>query len=177
MSHAAPSMINVRLAGIADAALLAELGERTFSETFAADNRPEDMAAYLAEAFGVTQQRAELVDPDSTTFIAEVEGCATGYAQLHAGATPALVSGTRPVQLARLYVLREWLGRGVGALLMRRCIDEAHAAGHLTMWLGVWERNERAQAFYRKWGFKVVGEHSFRLGADTQTDLLMERPL
>lgn len=169
--------INVRLASISDAALLAELGERTFAETFAADNRPEDMTAYFAEAFGVTQQRAELVDPDSTTFIAGVEGCAAGYAQLHAGAVPSLVTGARPVQLARLYVLREWLGRGVGALLMRRCIDEAHAAGRLTLWLGVWERNERAQAFYRKWGFKVIGEHSFQLGADTQVDLLMERAL
>lgn len=177
MSYAAPSPVNARLANIADATLLAELGEHTFSETFAADNRPEDMAAYLAESFGITQQRAELVDPDSTTFIAEVEGCVAGYAQLHAGAAPALVTGVRPVQLARLYVLREWLGRGVGALLMRRCIDEAHAAGHLTMWLGVWERNLRAQAFYRRWGFKVVGRHGFQLGADAQTDLLMERAL
>ena len=60
---------------------------------------------------------------------------------------------------------------------MRACVEESRAAGHRTIWLGVWERNPRAQAFYRKWDFRVVGDHIFVLGSDPQTDLLMERPL
>jgi ribosomal protein S18 acetylase RimI-like enzyme len=60
---------------------------------------------------------------------------------------------------------------------MRACVDEARKAGHETIWLGVWERNERAQAFYRKWDFRPVGEHTFPLGADLQRDVLMERTL
>jgi diamine N-acetyltransferase len=165
----------MRRANREDAGLLAELGARTFSETFAADNSPEDMASYLATSFNPARQAAELADPASTFLIAEVGGVAAGYAKLHAGEAPEGVEGDKPVELVRLYVLREWLGRGVGAELMGACLDEARRAGHGTIWLGVWERNGRAQAFYRKWDFREVGEHVFRLGSDPQRDILMER--
>jgi ribosomal protein S18 acetylase RimI-like enzyme len=107
--------------------------------------------------------------------IAEVGGVAAGYAKLRSGESAEGIEGDKPVELVRLYVSREWLGRGVGEALMRACVDGARLAGHETIWLGVWERNGRAQAFYRKWGFRAVGEHVFRLGADPQRDILMER--
>jgi ribosomal protein S18 acetylase RimI-like enzyme len=169
--------VTIRRADPADAGLLAELGARTFSETFAADNNPEDMAVYLAASFNLARQTAELADPAATFFIAEVGGVAAGYAKLHAGEPLEGVGGAKPVELVRLYVSREWLGRGVGEALMRACVDEAQRAGHETIWLGVWERNGRAQAFYRKWDFRAVGEHVFQLGSDPQTDILMERAL
>src|SRR5215211_5325917 len=130
--------LTIRRANSEDAGLLAELGARTFSETFAADNSPEDLAAYLAASFNLARQTAELADPASTFFIAEVGGRAAGYAQLHAGEPPAGVEGARPVELVRLYVSHEWLGRRVGEALMRACVDEARQAGHETIWLGVW---------------------------------------
>jgi ribosomal protein S18 acetylase RimI-like enzyme len=169
--------LTIRRATHEDAGLVAELGARTFSETFAADNSPEDMAAYLAASFNPAQQTAELNDPTSTFFIAEVGGVAAGYAQLHAGEPAEGVEGPQPVELVRLYVSREWLGRGVGEALMRACVDGARRAGHGTIWLGVWERNGRALAFYRKWDFRAVGEHVFHLGSDPQRDILMERAL
>ena len=169
--------LTIRRGTLADAALLSELGEQTFSETFAADNTPEDLAEYMATSFNVAQQTAELEDPASTFLIAEVDGRAAGYAKLHDGEPEKGVEGAKPVELVRLYVSREWLGRGVGQQLMRACLDEARQAGHETIWLGVWERNARAQAFYRKWNFRTVGEHEFQLGSDLQRDLLMERPL
>lgn len=169
--------LTIRRANLEDAGLLAELGARTFSETFAAANSPEDMAAYLAASFHTARQTAELNDPASTFFIAEVGGRAAGYAQLQAGEPAEGVEGTKPVELVRLYVSREWLGRGVGEALMRACVDGARRAGHGTIWLGVWERNGRAQAFYRKWDFRAVGEHVFHLGSDPQRDILMERAL
>jgi ribosomal protein S18 acetylase RimI-like enzyme len=79
--------------------------------------------------------------------------------------------------LVRLYVSQEWLGRAVGHALMKACLDEARSAGHETIWLGVWERNARAQALYHKWDFHTVGEHMFQLGSDEQRDLLMELAL
>jgi GNAT superfamily N-acetyltransferase len=167
--------VTIRRANPEDASLLAELGARTFSETFAADNSPEDMAAYLAASFTPAQQAAELADPASTFLIAEVGGRAAGYAKLRAGEPAEGVEGDKPVELVRLYVLHEWLGRGVGSELMSACLDEARRAGHETIWLGVWERNGRAQAFYRKWDFRAVGAHVFQLGSDPQTDTLMER--
>jgi ribosomal protein S18 acetylase RimI-like enzyme len=169
--------VKIRRANPDDAHLLAELGARTFSETFAADNTAEDMSAYLAASFNVTQQSCELNDPASTFFIAEVGGVAAGYAKLHAGEAAEGINGIKPVELVRLYVSREWLGRGIGEALMRSCIDDAREAGHGVLWLGVWERNVRAQAFYRKWNFHAVGEHVFKLGSDQQRDILMERAI
>ena len=169
--------VSIRRASSDDANLLAELGARTFQQTFAADNTAEDMAAYLALHFSVAQQTAELAHPASIFLIAEVDSHAAGYAKLHAGEPPNEIEGPKPIELVRLYVSQEWLGRGVGEVLMRACLDEARTAGHETLWLGVWERNARAQAFYRKWDFRDVGEHIFQLGADMQRDILMERAL
>lgn len=167
--------VAIRNATATDANVLAQLGRRTFEETFAVDNTAEDMAAYVASAFSVAQQSAELADPASVFLIAEVDGVAAGYAKLHGGKTSEAIEGDKPIELVRLYVLQEWLGRGVGEALMRACLDEAKGAGYETIWLGVWERNARAQAFYRKWNFRAVGEHVFQLGSDPQRDIVMER--
>ena len=167
----------VRRARAEDAALLAELGARTFEETFAADNRPEDMSAYLVSSFGQAQLAAELADPQSLFLIAEIQEVAAGYAKLRAGVAPERVTSKKPIELERLYVSLEWLGRGVGAALMRVCIAEAVQKGYRTIWLGVWQNNHRARTFYRKWNFREVGEHIFQLGDDPQTDILMERSL
>lgn len=169
--------VTLRRANPDDANLLAELGARTFEETFADENSSEDMAAYLAENFNLAQQTAELAEPGSMFLIAEVGGVAAGYGKLHAGEPAEGIEGAKPIELVRLYALREWLGRGVGAALMRACLDEARRGGYETIWLGVWERNARAQAFYRKWDFRAVGEHVFQLGSDPQRDILMQRAL
>ena len=167
--------VTIRRANREDAGLLADLGARTFAQTFGTDNTPENMAAYIAASFNLAQQTAELTDPASTFLIAEIDGVTAGYAKLHTGEPAEGVDGPKPVELVRLYVSREWLGRGVGEVLMRACMNEARQAGHQTIWLGVWERNDRAQAFYRKWNFRTVGEHVFQLGSDAQRDILMER--
>lgn len=171
------SGLTIRRGTSADASLLSELAARTFAETFAADNTPEDLASYIDTSFNVAQQTAELEDPASTFLIAEVDGRAAGYAKLHDGGPEKGVEGANPIELVRLYVSRDWLGRGIGEQLMRACLDEARQAGHETIWLGVWERNARAQAFYRKWNFLPAGEHMFQLGSDLQRDILMVRPL
>jgi ribosomal protein S18 acetylase RimI-like enzyme len=167
----------IRNPNIADAELLTELGARTFSETFAADNTVANMTAYLASAFNPIQQANELSDPDSCFKIAEIDGLAVGYALLHAGTAPSTITGHRPIELVRLYVSISSIGSGVGSALMQECLNEAASQGYTTLWLGVWENNHRAQAFYRKWKFVEVGTHIFELGDDAQTDLLMQRPL
>lgn len=167
--------LTIRRADQDDAGWLADFGARTFSDTFAAENKPEDISTYLAASFNPGRQAAELADPASTFLVAEVDGRAAGYAKLRTGEPARGVGGAKPVELVRLYVSQEWLGRGVGEALMRACIEEARQTGHQTLWLGVWERNERAQAFYRKWNFRTVGEHVFQLGSDPQRDIVMER--
>jgi ribosomal protein S18 acetylase RimI-like enzyme len=165
----------IRKATTADAELLSELGARTFSETFSVDNTPENMTAYLKESFTPAIQLAELSDPNTIFKIAELDGVAVGYSVLSSSQTPAEVNSKNAIELVRLYVSQDVIGTGVGARLMKECLEEAAQRGHKTIWLGVWEHNHRAQAFYRKWNFEVVGTHVFQLGDDAQNDLLMKR--
>lgn len=169
--------VRIRRATVADAALLTEFGRRTFADTFAADNDPADMAAYLAEAFAPEKQAAELARVPCTALVAEVDGRAAGYAYLLDGFTHDAVAATHPVELQRFYVDRPWHGRGVAAALFAAIVDTARTLGGDALWLGVWERNARAIAFYRKQGFERVGAQTFRLGADLQTDDVMRLPL
>ena len=165
-------------AGVAtDATALAELAARTFRETFAADNRPEDLALHVAHAYGTSQQQRELVDPGVGTLLVEVDGQLAGFAQLRSGEAPACVTGEAPLELWRFYIAQPWHGRSVAQELMRRVESEAYGRGGRTLWLGVWERNERAKAFYRKNGFMDVGSHVFIVGTDSQTDRILVRPL
>ncbi len=168
------STLIVRRGKADEAGLLAELGARTFSETFAVHNTPDDMAAYLASAFSPAHQALELADPHSSFHIAETDGVALGFAMLRSGPVPHSITGVKPIELVRLYVSRESIGSGVGAALMETCISEAKQECYETLWLGVWEHNHRAITFYRKWNFHEVGTHVFQLGDDPQTDILMQ---
>lgn len=153
--------------------MLADLARRTFYDTFASTNDATDMALHLAQAYGVDQQARELNDDDITTLLVEESGVAIAYAQVRADHVPECVTDPGAVELWRLYVDRPWHGRGVAQVLMGRVMDEARRRGAKTLWLGVWERNDRARAFYAKCGFTDAGEHVFLFGADPQTDRVM----
>ena len=163
----------IRRATGQDATVLADLGARTFYDAFAHHNKPEDIERYIAGAFNLAQMARELADPRSTFLLAQMNGQAIGYAKLRAGDAPDCVDGPRPIELERIYVDQNAHGRGVGAALMRTCLDEARQADYGAVWLGVWERNDHAQAFYRKWGFCDVGAKTFTVGADVQNDRVM----
>ena len=171
----------IRVATAEDAERLSELAARTFRETFAPDNTAEDMAAYLAATFTPERQRSELEDPGQRVLLLEIDGVPVGYAQLARSAPDAAVRGDSPIELAielaRFYLDGAWHGRGLAQQLMGAVVDEAVRLGARTLWLGVWERNPRAIAFYRKHGFVDVGAHPFVLGRDVQTDRIMQRPL
>jgi diamine N-acetyltransferase len=167
----------LRLATPDDAAPLAAFAEQAFREAFGPDNRAEDMDAYCAIAYALHRQRYELVDPARVTLLAEHDGQLAGYAQLLDGPAPACVLGPAPIELLRFYVGRPWQGRGLARALMAEAIGAAERRQARTLYLGVWERNRRAIAFYTKEGFRDVGSRPFVLGTDEQTDRVMALPL
>ena len=175
MMPAATHPVTTRRATPADAARLASLAAATFSDTFGTENTPADMSLYMAESFGEDIQRRELADSRHIVFVAERAGEAAGYAMLREGPAPDAVGDTDAIEIARLYATKRLLGVGIGATLMQRCLDESVARGRSTIWLGVWEHNARAIAFYRRWGFTDVGTTTFMLGHDRQTDRVMAR--
>ena len=166
-------MVTIRPANSSDAAPLAEIAERTFRDAFAAHNSEEDIDLHCARNFGAEIQSGEISNPKLTTLLAEIAGELVGFAQLRLTHSASCVKGDQPAELNRIYVASEWHGRGVAHELMRAVFAAAARAESDCIWLGVWERNFKAIAFYRKYGFRVVGGHPFVLGRDRQRDLIM----
>lgn len=151
----------------------------TFRDTFAGDNTPQDMERYVAEAFTPQRQAAEIADPSGAMLLVDEaeSGDLLAYARLVAGGGCAPVAGQRPMELRRFYVARAWHGRGLADELMAAALAAARARATDVLWLGVWERNARALAFYRRHGFRRVGEQVFDLGGDRQIDWILTRTL
>lgn len=166
----------IRPATLDDAPALSELAASTFRETFERDNTAENLARHLTESYSPRLQAAEIADPGATILLAETEASLIGYAHLAPGTTPS-VAGPAPLELKRFYIARPFHGQGVAQKLMHVTLDAARARGARTLWLGVWERNPRAVAFYGKHGFTRVGQHTFMVGADAQTDWILARAL
>ena len=171
--------INIRPATPEDAKVLTDLAYTTFWDAFAhhPKNAPDDLNHYMRQAFNLEQIAAELTDEKSIFLIAELEGEPAGYAKIIVDNIEPGITAERPVELNRLYSHQQFLGKGIGQALMDACFERAKEDGRDVMWLGVWEFNPRAQRFYEKNGFRVVGSHVFLLGEDPQTDLLMQRDL
>jgi ribosomal protein S18 acetylase RimI-like enzyme len=170
-----------RLATPEDAPALATAAAAFFIDTFGASNSADDMQAYLDHAFSESRQRAELEAPDARIWVAiAAEGDIAGYVHVRESAPlppRVAVESERPAEIVRLYADRRWHGQGLGRSLMNVGVETARAWAADVLWLGVWERNTRAIAFYGKEGFSVVGEQQFLLGADRQRDLVMARRL
>lgn len=173
------SEIRIRQGTPEDAKLLTDLAYTTFWDAFAhhPKNAPDDLAYYMRQAFNLEQITAELKDDKNIFLIAEIESETAGYAKIILDNIEPGITAEQPIELSRLYSHQKFLGQGVGQTLMDACFDRAREENRDVMWLGVWEFNPRAQRFYEKNGFRFVGHHTFQLGADPQTDLLMQREL
>jgi len=169
--------MNIRYGTTADAKMLSELGAKTFYDTFAKDNTPENMAAHLKNSYSPEIQLNELANPDHIFLIVDDESQTIGYAQLILNSKEEFITGNKPLEVRRIYAIQEYLGKGVGKALMQAAIHEAEQRGCDSVWLGVWEKNPRAIEFYKKWGFKEVGTHTFTVGDDPQRDFIMELEL
>ena len=173
-----PLRISLAKANAPTAAQLADLGRQTFQDTFGATNLPADMAAYLAENFGPELQLAELQDRENTFLLAYMQNELVGYAKLRDNSALGLPDDQSPtgrLEIERLYVRDDWQGTGLGAALMRGILalaDQLHCSAVV---LGVWEKNDKARAFYQRFGFREIGQHAFRLGQDVQTDLILRK--
>ena len=169
--------VRITAASAKDIPLLTLLGRVTFEQTFARDNSVSDMQQYLMQNFNEARITEELADPTSNFILAFVDDEPAGYAKLKENRIPPGVSDTPALEIERIYARQEFLGKKIGKALMEYCLAFASDNGYQMVWLGVWEKNQRAIQFYEKWGFTVFGSHLFMLGTDPQTDLLMGKKL
>jgi ribosomal protein S18 acetylase RimI-like enzyme len=169
--------IQIREATIDDAALIADLSRQTFYDSFAADNTKENMDKFMNETFTRESLMKEVGAAGNIFLLAEQDGEVVGYARMRETTNPFLTNEGAAIEIARIYAVQRSIGKGVGSTLMKRCIEVAKQKNKHVIWLGVWEHNHKAIAFYTKWGFERFSEHVFMLGEDAQTDWLMKKLL
>jgi ribosomal protein S18 acetylase RimI-like enzyme len=167
----------VRFATDIDAALIADLSRQTFYETFAADNTKEDMDRFMNEQFTKEALMKEVGAPGNIFLLAFDADIPVGYVRMRENNIPPELDDKNALEIARIYATTDSIGKGVGRALMEKCISIALELKKTTVWLGVWEKNERAIQFYTKWGFSKFADHDFVLGNDKQNDWLMKKKL
>lgn len=168
---------SIREATKEDGVLIADISRQTFYATFAADNTKEDMEKFMQEQFTRGKLIIEVGSPNNYFFIASLNNEVAGYVKLREGKDPSTLNKRPSLEIARLYAMPNMIGKGVGKLLMQKSIDVAKEKSKELVWLGVWEKNQRAIEFYHKWGFEKFDEQDFLLGNDVQKDWLMKKEL
>lgn len=169
--------IEISLAKTGDLLLLQYISKETFSKTFADINTEENMSKYLNDSFSTEQLNKELSNELSQFYFAKLNGDVIGYMKLNTGAAQKENPTENALEIERIYVLPEFQGKKVGQLLYSKAIEIAEELGVAHIWLGVWEHNAKAIAFYTKNGFVQFSQHEFALGDDVQIDLLMKLEL
>ena len=170
-------LITIRPAIHQDAELIADLSRETFYDTFASQNTSENMDKFMQNQFAKDKLMQELNERENLFFIAYYSDQPVGYLKLRDGKNPDQLEKVSAIEIVRIYSLTQMIGKGIGKALMKTSIDTAIERNKDVIWLGVWERNQRAIDFYAKWGFEKFGEHDFILGNDVQTDWLMKKDL
>ena len=174
--------MTIRPATVADAARLTDLAATTMREAFGPPHNPAELVdEYIRSAMTQPILETELADLRSWFFLLETaDGTSVGYAKLRQCAPPRRMPQPHrqnAVEIQRIYLLQIQTGQGQGRLLMNHCLEWARSAGHSAVWLGVWERNERALTFYQRMGFTQFGCHYFLFGSERQRDFWLYKPL
>ena len=156
---------------------LHDLSCKTFCETFAGQNTEADLQAYLDRASNMEKLRAELQNASSAFYFVYLGDALAGYIKLNEAPAQTEIHDENALEIERIYIAREFQGHGLGRKLIERAIELARTGGKQYIWLGVWEKNEKAIGFYQKHGFYRIGAHTFLVGSDEQTDYLLRRDL
>lgn len=171
------SRIEIIKANLSELEIIREVSIQTFSETFTAVNSAENMKNYIRDNFNPNKIASEINNPNSAFYIAQLEKETVGYLKINFDGAQTEKQKENTLEIHRIYVLKEFHGKKIGQLLLNEAVKIANNNKIDSIWLGVWEKNEKALLFYKKNGFVVFDQHIFVLGDDVQTDLLMELKL
>lgn len=169
--------ITVKKCTIEDLSELQKISKVTFTETFEEHNAPEHLNAYLEKAYNSGQLASELANPSSEFYFVCYNEDTAGYLKINTGDAQTEPMGREALEIERIYVKNKFHKHGLGKRLMEEAFDIAARGMKTKIWLGVWENNENALAFYEKKGFVQQGSHSFFMGDDEQVDLIMVKTI
>lgn len=149
----------------------------TFTETFANQNTENDMQKYVLEKLSLNQLAKELQSENSFFYFLKFKRQIIGYLKLNINEAQTEAQGNDCLEIERIYVKKDFHGKSFGKLLMQKAIEIATQMSYNNIWLAVWEHNTKAISFYTKLGFIAFDKHSFLLGDDLQTDIMMKLKL
>jgi diamine N-acetyltransferase len=160
-----------------DLQTLQEISYETFNDTFKHQNSPENMNAYLERAFNINQLEKELSTSSSDFFFVYVKDEVAGYLKLNHNDAQTEEMEDHSLEIERIYIRNKFQKLGLGKYLINKAMEIAIKENKNNIWLGVWEKNEKAIAFYEKMGFVQTGMHSFYMGDEEQSDFIMTKKL
>jgi diamine N-acetyltransferase len=170
-------MFSIRLAQADDLPALARIAGKTFMETYTEEAERDNNLAYVKAMLNETKWREAWENPHQTIFLLFEQASLVGFANLDSETLPTQLAGKRALQLKRIYLSQAVHGKGAGKLLMAHCKAFAWQKGFESLWLIVWERNEKALRFYEKQGFRHIGLMPFKVLEKEYEDWLMYCPL
>ncbi len=156
---------------------LQEISYETFNETFKHQNSPANMNAYLEKAFNLKQLEKELANISSQFFFVYFNNKVAGYLKVNSNDAQSEEMGDESLEMERIYIQNKFQKHGLGKYLLNKAVEIAMECNKEKIWLGVWEKNENAIAFYKKMGFVHTGTHSFYMGDEEQMDFIMSKTL
>ncbi|MFS4466326.1 GNAT family N-acetyltransferase [Maribacter sp. 2210JD10-5] len=156
---------------------LLEISKKTFSDAFETDNDPNDFKTYLNVAFTKEILNSAINNPNIAFFFTYLGEKLVAYFKLNTSEAQTDVKLSESMELERIYVLKEFQGRGIGEAILTKIKKIAFESEKAFLWLGVWEENQRAIKFYQRHGFSKFGTHPYFIGTDKQTDWLMRYDL
>ncbi|MGI8386524.1 GNAT family N-acetyltransferase [Robertmurraya sp. P23] len=169
--------INIKMCTLEDSRKLQEISYETFNETFKHQNSPENMNAYLERAFNLKQLEKELSNISSQFFFVHFNNEVAGYLKVNTNEAQSEDMGDESLEIERIYIKNSFQKHGLGKYLLNKAVEFAMERNKKKIWLGVWEKNENAIAFYKKMGFVQTGSHSFYMGDEEQIDFIMTKTL
>ena len=169
--------ITIKKASISELVQLQEIGRTTFLHTFSTTDSEENMKIYLQSAFSTEKLTAEIQNPQSEFYLAALYEHVIGYLKINVGNAQTEIKDQNALEIERIYVMGEFHGKKVGQLLFEKALALAKQKKVDFIWLGVWEENHRALQFYTKNGFTTFDSHTFLIGDEEQTDIMMKLKL
>lgn len=167
--------LKIRKCTLEDLGLLQDISVETFNETFKDQNSAENMKAYLERAFNLNQLEKEICNSSSEFYFIYSNGEIAGYLKVNTHDAQTEMMGNDSLEIERIYIKGIYQKHGLGKFLLNKAVEIAMERNKKSVWLGVWERNENAIAFYKKRGFVQTGTHSFYMGDEEQKDFIMTK--
>lgn len=156
---------------------LQSLSIQSFREAYEPVEDPDEFQKYIDQAYNKKVLRSELDNPESDFYFIKKNGVLAGYLKLNVGATQTEQMDDRYLEIQRIYLLKAFYGQGLGRLLIEKAEAVAKAKGKQRIWLGVWEENTKAIAFYKHLGYQIFSAHTFMVGNLEEVDHMMEKVL